>query len=379
MIIGVPKETKEHEYRVGLTPESVKALTVLNHQVIVEQNAGFNSGFTDEQYLNSGAVLVESAIEVFAQASLIIKVKEPLAHERKLLNSQHILFTYLHLAPDLVQTRGLMKSQAVCIAYETVTNEQGALPLLSPMSAVAGRMAIQAGAQALEKVNGGRGILLSGVDNVPAANVVIIGGGIVGKNAAQMAIKLGANVTLLDKNKQVLQQLHSYFEEYFHQSIRTVHATAKSIEQEIAQADLIIGAVLIPGAAAPKVLKSEHLNMMKAGAALVDVAIDQGGCFATSKPTTHQHPTFIVNNIVHYCVTNMPSAVPKTATLALNFATLPFIIEIANQGYQKALLNNHHLRNGLNIHQGHVTCQQVALNLGFNYVEPLQALQIDNI
>lgn len=370
MIIGVPKEIKNHEYRVGMVPASVRELINHGHQVFVETNAGSGIGFSDEDYIKVGANILATASEVFAKAEMIVKVKEPQAIERAMLREGQILFTYLHLAPDLPQTEDLIKSKAVCIAYETVTDDFGGLPLLAPMSEVAGRMSIQAGAQALEKSNAGRGMLLGGVPGVEPAKVVVIGGGMVGNNAAKMAVGMGANVVVLDRNINVLRRLN----DLYGNKIQAIYSTADALEKHVLEADLVIGGVLIPGAAAPKLVTKEHIKNMKAGAAIVDVAIDQGGCIETSHATTHADPTFIVDDVVHYCVANMPGAVPRTSTFALNNATLPYIIKLANKGYKKALLDDKHLLNGLNVINGKVTCQSVAENLGFEYVSPEQAL-----
>ncbi len=366
MIIGVPKEIKNHEYRVGMVPASVRELINHGHQVFVESNAGSGIGFSDQDYINIGAEILISASEIFAKADMIVKVKEPQAVERAMLREGQILFTYLHLAPDLAQTEDLIKSKAVCIAYETVTDDFGALPLLAPMSEVAGRMSIQAGAQALEKSNAGRGMLLGGVPGVEPAKVVIIGGGMVGNNAAKMAVGMGAEVVILDRNTNVLRRL----DDIYGNKIKAIYSTTDALEKHVLEADLVIGGVLIPGAAAPKLVTKEHIKKMKAGSAIVDVAIDQGGCIETSHATTHADPTFIVDDVVHYCVANMPGAVPRTSTFALNNATLPYIIQLANKGYKKALLDNKHLLNGLNVINGQVTCKSVADNLGFEFVAP---------
>lgn len=370
MIIGVPKEIKNHEYRVGMVPASVRELINHGHSVLVETNAGSGIGFTDQDYIDAGASILVTASEVFAQAEMIVKVKEPQAVERTMLREDQILFTYLHLAPDLPQTKDLVKSQAVCIAYETVTDDNGGLPLLAPMSEVAGRMSIQAGAQALEKSNAGRGMLLGGVPGVEPAKVVIIGGGMVGANAAKMAVGMGAEVVILDRNVNVLRKL----DDLFGNQVKAIYSTADALEKHVLEADLVIGGVLIPGAAAPKLVTKEHIKHMKPGAAIVDVAIDQGGCIETSTPTTHAEPTYIVDDVVHYCVANMPGAVPRTSTFALNNATLPYIIQLANKGYKQALNDNPHLLNGLNVINGQVTVKEVADNLGFDFVEPATAL-----
>jgi alanine dehydrogenase len=372
MLIGVPKEIKNHEYRVGMTPASARELIAHGHQVIVEANAGSGIGFEDSAYTDIGASIRETASEIFAEADMIVKVKEPLAEERAMLREDQILFTYLHLAPDLPQTKDLIKSKAVCIAYETVTSKNGSLPLLAPMSEVAGRMSIQAGAQCLEKSKSGRGMLLAGVPGVAPAKVVIIGGGVVGSNAAQMAIGMGANVTILDRSIDVLRRLDAQFGA----AVQTVFSSKDALEDHVLSADLVIGGVLIPGAAAPKLVSAEMIKRMKPGAAVVDVAIDQGGCFETSKATTHAEPTYIVDEVVHYCVANMPGAVPRTSTFALNNATLPFIISIANNGYKAALEKDEHLMNGLNVHKGVVTCDSVAENLGFEYVPAADAINM---
>ncbi len=370
MIIGVPKEIKNHEYRVGMTPASVRELVHHKHSVVVEANAGMGIGFTDDDYTAAGATVLATAADVFAQADMIVKVKEPQAIERAMLREGQVLFTYLHLAPDLPQTEDLIKSKAICIAYETVTDNRGGLPLLAPMSEVAGRMSIQAGARALEKSCAGRGMLLGGVPGVAPAKVVVIGGGMVGTNAAQMALGLGADVTVLDRSVDVLRRINAQF----NGAVKAIYSTADALEQEVLAADLVIGGVLVPGAAAPKLVTKDHIKRMKPGSAIVDVAIDQGGCVETSKPTTHAEPTYIVDDVVHYCVANMPGAVPLTSTFALNNATLPFIIRLANKGYKQALLDDKHLMNGLNVMNGQVTNESVAEALGFAYVAPEIAL-----
>jgi alanine dehydrogenase len=370
MIIGVPKEIKNHEYRVGMVPASVRELINHGHQVFVETNAGGGIGFSDQDYTDVGAEILATASDVFAQSEMIVKVKEPQTVERAMLREGQILFTYLHLAPDLPQTEELIHSKAICIAYETVTDNSGGLPLLAPMSEVAGRMSIQAGAQALEKSNAGRGMLLGGVPGVEPAKVVIIGGGMVGNNAAKMAVGMGAEVVILDRNTNVLRRL----DDLYGNKVKAIYSTADALEKHVLEADLVIGGVLIPGAAAPKLVTKAHIKNMKAGAAIVDVAIDQGGCIETSHATTHADPTFIVDDVVHYCVANMPGAVPRTSTFALNNATLPYIIQLANKGYKQALLDDKHLLNGLNVIAGKVTCQSVADNLGFEFVAPETAL-----
>lgn len=369
MRIGIPKEIKNHEYRVGMVPASARELINHGHQVIVEAGAGDGIGFSDDDYVAVGAVINASAEEIFAIADMIVKVKEPLATERALLKEGQILFTYLHLAPDRPQTEDLIKSKAVCIAYETVTGDNG-LPLLAPMSEVAGRMSIQAGAQCLEKSHQGRGMLLAGVPGVSPAKVVILGGGVVGSNAAQMAIGMGAKVAILDRSIAVLRRLDAQFGA----ALETVFSNNDALEQHVLAADLVIGGVLVPGAAAPKLVSADMIKRMKPGSAVVDVAIDQGGCFETSHATTHAEPTYVVDEVVHYCVANMPGAVPRTSTFALNNATLPFIVSIANKGYKQALLDDKHLLNGLNVHHGQVTCRSVADNLGYEYVAPVAAL-----
>ncbi|MGL6115968.1 alanine dehydrogenase [Plesiomonas sp.] len=369
MIIGIPKEIKNHEYRVGMTPAGVKELSVHGHQLLVQTHAGSQIGFTDADYIAAGARIVSSSDDVFANAEMIVKVKELQTVERTKLLPSQVLFTYLHLAADMEQTHALLQSDAICIAYETVTHALGGLPLLAPMSEVAGRMAVQAGAHALEKSQGGSGILLGGVPGIPAAHVVIFGGGVVGANAARIAVGMRATVTLFDNNIDTLRRLDTEFAG----RVQLLSPTHAAIQSAITHADLIIGAVLIPGASAPKLLSRDDLKIMKAGTVLVDVAIDQGGCFATSHPTTHDNPTYIIDNIVHYCVANMPGAVAKTATLALCNATLPYIIQLADQGCLTAMQNNPHLANGLNIYRGKLTSRSVAdsLNLPFT---PLRAI-----
>jgi alanine dehydrogenase len=366
MIIGTVKEIKSHEYRVGLTPESAAELAKSGHRVVVETGAGLGIGASDEQYVSAGAEVLGTAGEVFSSAEMIVKVKEPQKEERARLRPDQILFTYLHLAPDPQQAEDLVASNAVCIAYETVTDDASALPLLKPMSQVAGRLAIQAGASALEKVHGGRGVLLGGVPGVPPARVTIIGGGVVGLNAAQMAVGLGADVTIFDRNVDVLERLNLHFGSL----AKTCFANATAIAQALQSSDLVIGAVLIPGAAAPKLVSRSDLRSMKAGSVLVDVAIDQGGCFETSRPTTHDAPTFVEEGIVHYCVANMPGAVARTSAYALNNVTLPFVARLANVGWKAALKADRHLANGLNVCRGHITNGAVAKALGASFVEP---------
>ena len=371
MRVGTVKEIKNHEYRVGLTPESARELVAHGHEVWVESGAGLGIGETDEDYRKAGAKLIASAAEVFEGCEMIVKVKEPQPGERAMLREGQILFTYLHLAPDPEQTRDLVKSGAVCIAYETVTGVGGGLPLLKPMSQVAGRMSIQAGATALEKAHGGRGILLGGVPGVAPGNVAIIGGGVVGFNAAQMAAGLGADVTILDRNPDVLERLGYYFEA----RAKTRFANEANIAECIAEADLVIGAVLIPGAAAPKLVTRAMLPTMRKGAVLVDVAIDQGGCFETSRATTHQEPTYVVDEVVHYCVANMPGAVARTSTYALNNVTMPHMLRIADLGWKQALSSDPHLAEGLNVWNGKVTYKAVAEDLGLDYVPVAEALR----
>ncbi len=370
MKIGVPKEIKNHEYRVGLVPASVRELAARGHEVFVQSTAGEGIGVLDVEYEAAGAAILPDAQAVFDAAEMIVKVKEPQAIERAMLKPHHTLFTYLHLAPDAPQTEDLVNSGATCIAYETVTDALGGLPLLAPMSEVAGRLSIQAGAWCLEKAHGGSGVLLGGVPGVAPAKVVIIGGGTVGLNAAQMAVGMGARVVVLDRSTRVMRFLDAIFST----RIETVHSTVDAIERHIRNADLVIGGVLVPGAAAPKLVTREHLSLMQPGSVLVDVAIDQGGCFETSHATTHAEPTYVVDGIVHYCVANMPGAVPRTSTFALNNATLPFAIAIADKGARQAMLDNPHLLAGLNVCKGKVTHEDVARNLGYDFVPALEAL-----
>ena len=370
MIIGVPKEIKNHEYRVGLTPRSVKEFINHGHKVLVQTNAGVGIGASDQEYADTGAEIIATAKEVFDTAEMIVKVKEPQTEEIAMLREGQILYTYLHLAPDPEQTKGLVESGAICVAYETVTSPRGGLPLLAPMSKVAGRMAVQAGAHFLEHPNGGMGALLGGVPGVDPLNVVILGGGVVGAHAAHMAVGMGADVWVLDNNPDTLEQHW----QQFGRSTNTVFSTKSSVEEYVLQADLVIGGVLIPGAEAPKLVSKEMIKAMKPGSVIVDVAIDQGGCFETSKATTHAEPTYIVDDVVHYCVANMPGGVPKTSTYALNNVTLPFGLSIANKGVKKALLDDEHLRAGLNVHSGNVTCLEVAQDLGYDYVPALDIL-----
>ena len=370
MLIGVLKEIKDQEYRVGLAPSSVRELVHHGHQVLVETQAGQGIGLTDADYEQVGAEIVSNPAEIFKRAEMIIKVKEPQLSECAQLNPGQVLFTYLHLAPDPEQTQALIKSGCTAIAYETVTDKQGGLPLLSPMSEVAGRMSIQAGAHCLEKTQGGRGILLGGVPGVESANVVVIGGGVVGTNAIRMAMGMEARVTVLDKSLQRLKDLDLQFGS----KLNTVFATQDAVERYVINADLVVGAVLVPGATAPRLITSDMVKCMHPGSVLVDVAIDQGGCAETSHATTHTHPTYMVDEVVHYCVANMPGGVPRTSTFALNNATLPFILQLADGDLNLKLLNNPHLLAGLNVHRGKITHEAVAKALNENYVPPQTAL-----
>lgn len=364
MIVGVLKEIKNHEYRVGLTPASVRELTSHGHTVLVETGAGESIGLQNEQYVAAGAEIAPDAATIFAKSEMVVKVKEPQPAECAMLRPGQILYTYLHLAPDPEQTAALIKSGAICIAYETITGPGGGLPLLAPMSEVAGRMAIQAGAAHLEKSKGGMGILLGGVPGVAASHVVIIGAGIVGTNALQMAVGAGARVTVIDKSVDRLRQLDVIFGNH----INTKFSNSLSIEEAVLDADLVVGGVLIPGAAAPKLVTADMIKRMKPGAVVVDVAIDQGGCFETSHATTHADPTFVVDGVVHYCVANMPGAVARTSTFALNNATIGHALALADKGWKKALKDNVHLKNGLNVAQGKVTYEAVATALGYEYI-----------
>lgn len=370
MLIGVPKEIKTHEYRVGLTPGSVRELAHHGHRVVIETGAGAGIGFDDASYRAAGAGISASAAEVFAAAELVVKVKEPQPQEVSLLREGQVLFTYLHLAADKVLADGLVGSGVVAIAYETVTDARGGLPLLAPMSEVAGRMAVQVGAHCLEKEQGGIGVLLGGVPGVPAAKVVILGGGVSGTNAARMAMGMEAYVTVIDRSLPRLYELDLQFGAQLH----TLFSTMENIEREVIAADLVIGAVLIPGAAAPKLVSRKLVGAMKPGAVVVDISIDQGGCFETSRPTTHAAPTYVEAGVVHYCVTNMPGAVARTSTVALNNATLPFVLAIASRGWRRALSEDAHLRNGLNICRGRVTHPAVARDLGLPLTRPEQLL-----
>jgi alanine dehydrogenase len=356
MLVGIPKEIKNHEYRVGMTPSSVRELAHHGHQVMVEAGAGHAIGLDDGDYATAGAQIVPDAATIFGRADMVVKVKEPQPQECRMLRPGQILFTYLHLAPDAQQTRLLVESGSTAIAYETVTDARGGLPLLSPMSEVAGRMSIQAGAHCLEKAQGGRGVLLGGVPGVPAAKVVILGGGVVGTNAARMAMGMEAHVTVIDRSLQRLKELDLQFGS----KLNTAYATVDAVEEHVLEADLVIGAVLLPGAAAPKLVGRNLVSRMKRGSVVVDVAIDQGGCFETSRPTTHADPTYVVDEVVHYCVANMPGAVARTSTFALNNATLPFTLALADKGWRRALGDDPHLRHGLNVHEGHVAYEAVA-------------------
>ncbi|MCX9156414.1 alanine dehydrogenase [Niveibacterium sp. 24ML] len=363
MLVGVCKEIKNHEYRVGVTPAGVSELVRNGHSVLVQSQAGAGVGFLDDHYIAAGAKIAADAATVFAQADMVVKVKEPQPEECRALRPGQILFTYLHLAPDPEQARLLIESDAVAIAYETVTDDRGGLPLLAPMSEVAGRMAIQAGAKALEKSQGGSGVLLPGVPGVPAAKVLVLGGGVVGVNAARVAMGIGAQVTILDLSLPRLKELDALYGP----RLQTLYSNRANLEEALREADLVVGAVLVPGAAAPRLITREMLKLMKPGSVIVDVAVDQGGCCETTRATTHQDPTYIVEGIVHYCVANMPGGVARTSTLALTNATLPFVLQLANKGYRKALEENRHLRNGLNIHRGKVTYEAVARDLGYPY------------
>ena len=363
MRIGSPKEIKNHEYRVGLTPESAKELVMQGHEVWIETQAGAGIDANDDQYVTAGAKIVDGPDPIFAECEMVVKVKEPQSVERKKLREGQILYTYLHLAPDADQTKELLDSGVTAIAYETVTGPRGQLPLLKPMSQVAGRMSVQAGATALEKAHGGRGVLLGGVPGVMPGKVVVIGGGVVGFNAAQMAVGLGADVTILDRDPEVLEKVGTHFEA----RASTRFSNAANLYDAVTDADLVIGAVLIPGAAAPKLVTREMLKDMHKGAVLVDVAIDQGGCFETSRATTHAEPTYVIDDVVHYCVANMPGAVARTSTYALNNVTLPHALRIARMGWKDALAADPHLAEGLNVHRGEVTYEAVATELGYDY------------
>lgn len=371
MRIGVPKEIKNNEFRVGLVPGSVRELVANGHEVFIEKNAGAGIGFEDRDFEQAGATILSSAAEIFATADMIIKVKEPQPNECRMMRENQVLFTYLHLAPDPEQARLLKESGCIAIAYETVTNARGGLPLLSPMSEVAGRMAIQAGATSLEITHGGSGVLLGGVPGVAPACVVVLGGGVVGTNAVRVAMGMGAHVVVIDRALDRLYQLDLQFGS----KITTIYSTTDSIEKYVMQADLVIGAVLVPGGSAPRLVTREMLKKMRQGSVMVDVSIDQGGCFETSRPTTHQDPTYVVDGVVHYCVSNMPGAVPRTSTFALNNATLPFALALANLGAEKAMQRDLHLRNGLNVCRGQFTHEAVARALQEKYVPAESVLQ----
>jgi alanine dehydrogenase len=370
MRISVPKEIKTHEYRVGLLPASARELVHHGHSVTVETNCGAGIGFTDADYKAAGAAIAATPDEIFAAADMIVKVKEPQSSEYKKLRKGQVLFTYLHLAAERALTQALIDSGCTAIAYETVTDANGGLPLLAPMSEVAGRMSVQAGAHCLEKAQKGRGVLLGGVPGVPAADVLVLGGGVSGTNAIRMAIGMEARVTVIDKSLKRLNELDLHFGA----KLNTLYATVDAIEQQVLNADLVIGAVLVPGAAAPKLVSRAMVARMRKGAVLVDISIDQGGCFETSKPTTHAEPAFVDEGVVHYCVTNMPGAVPRTSTFALNNATLPFVMALANKGAKAAMAENAHLLKGLNVHAGKVTYEAVAREFGHGFTAPQTAL-----
>lgn len=371
MHIGCPTEIKPQEFRVGVTPNAAREAVAAGHKVTVQADAGIGAGFTDADYSDAGAQIANTAAEIFASADMIVKVKEPQPVERKMLREGQILFTYLHLAPDPEQTADLMASGATCIAYETVTDANRGLPLLAPMSEVAGRLAPQSGAWALQKANGGSGVLLGGVPGVRPANIAVIGGGVVGAAAARVAVGMGANVTVLDRSLQRL----SYLDDVFMGRLTTQYSDKGAIEELLPRVDMVIGAVLIPGAAAPKLISRAQLAQMKPGSVLVDVAIDQGGCFETSKATTHQDPIYDVDGIVHYCVANMPGAVARTSTIALGNATMPFMLALANKGWKQACEDDPHLLNGLNVHAGHLTYYAVGKALGIDVLAPALALK----
>lgn len=372
MLIGVPKEIKVKEFRVGMTPTAVREVVAHGHKVIVETECGAGIGMDDAAYEAAGAEVVKTAKEVFDNAEMIVKVKEPQAGERAMLSEGQVLFTYLHLAPDPEQTKDLVDSGATCIAYETVTGRMGGLPLLAPMSEVAGRLSIQAGAYYLEKAHGGHGVLLGGVPGVDPAKVVVLGGGMVGRHAIHIALGMGADTWVIDKNVDVLRQCWQQFD----RPLNTVYSTIDAIERHLADADLVIGGVLIPGAAAPKLITAELVKSMKPGSVIVDVAIDQGGCAETSHATTHDDPVYVVDDVIHYCVANMPGGVPKTSTYALNNVTLPFTLALADKGWRNALAEDEHLLAGLNVHKGNVTYKAVADDLGYAYMDPREALRV---
>ena len=370
MIIGVPKEIKLQEHRIGLTPDSVKILTNKGHEVLVQNNGGFEAGFTNEDYKKSGAKIIEKAEDIFKSAEIIVKVKEPQMNEVKMIRENQIIYTYLHLAAAKELTERLVKSKAVCIAYETVTDDEGKLPLLAPMSAVAGRMSIQAGAHSLEKNQKGRGLLLGGAPGVKPANVVILGGGVVGENAAIIATGMRGKVYIVDKSKERLKQLH----EMFGDKIIPTESDKTDLNKLVSECDLLVGGVLIPGAEAPKLITKEMIKNMKRGSVVVDVAIDQGGCIETSRPTTHANPTYLVDDVVHYCVANMPGGVPRTSTMALNKATLPLLIKLADQGYKKTLQEDKNYLAGLNIYKGKITYKGVSDAFNLDYTPADKAI-----
>jgi len=372
MIIGVPKEIKLQEHRIGLTPESVKTLANKKHEVLIQENGGFEAGFTNEDYLAAGAQIIKTPEEIFKKAEIIVKVKEPQMNEVKMIRENQIIYTYLHLAAAKELTLELMKTNSICIAYETVTDDEGRLPLLAPMSAVAGRMSIQAGAHALEKNQNGRGLLIGGAPGVDSANVVILGGGVVGENAAIIATGMRGNVYVVDKSQKRLEELYKQFGD----KIIPTQSDKVDLNKLIAECDLLIGGVLIPGAEAPKLVTKEMIKSMKRGSVIVDVAIDQGGCVETSKPTTHANPTYIVDEVVHYCVANMPGGVPRTSTMALNKATLPLLLKLADQGYRKTLKDNKNYLAGLNIYKGQVTYKGVSDALNLSYLPASEMLSI---
>ena len=370
MLIGVPKEIKAQEFRVGMTPAGVRELAASGHQVLVQHSAGEGIGLTDALYAAAGATIVDSAEQVFAETDLVVKVKEPQAQECRWLRPGQTLFTYLHLAADLKQAELLMDSGATCIAYETITSQQGGLPLLAPMSLVAGRLSVQAGAHHMEVHQGGNGTLLGGVPGVAPAKVLVLGGGVVGSSALRVALGMGADVTVIDRSVSKLAEL----DEQYRGQLRTIYSTAESIEEHAREADLIIGAVLIPGASAPKLISADMLRLLKPGTVLVDVAIDQGGCFETSRPTTHADPTYVIDDVVHYCVANMPGAVARTATLALTNATLPYVTRLASKGSRETLLSDEHFSAGLNVFEGQLTHQAVAEALDTSWRRPSEVL-----
>src|SRR5580704_14451661 len=372
MLVGVPKEIKDNEYRVGLVPSAVRELTHNGHRVMVEQGAGLGAGIADADYQAAGAEIAPDADAVFGQAELIVKVKEPLAPERKKLRPGQVLFTYLHLAADPQQSADLVASGVIAIAYETVTSPDGTLPLLTPMSEVAGRMAPHVGARCLEKENGGRGVLLGGVPGVPPADMLVLGGGVAGTHAALIGIGMGATVTVVDRNPEALRRIAAQLGA----RVRTVFSTRDAVETLCRRADLVVASVLVPGAAAPKLITAETVRAMKPGAVIVDIAIDQGGCAETSRPTTHSAPTYLVDEVVHYCVTNMPGAVSRTSTFALSNVTLPFVLALADKGYRRALGQDAHLRRGLNVHEGKITYRAVADALKLQFTAPEAALRL---